>query len=262
MDCPVSFLEKAFYRPDLGLSQSVSMVLDGGVWFHMWFFYILAGMYLMAPVLRIFMAHATRAHVGYFLWLWFLCGSCVPFSEKFARLLGYPGFHVGLPVAMAEGFIGYFILGAFLVTYAVQAWTALARVVWASCFLFCCLGTGWMTTRTGTFQDVFYDNLAPNIVLYCASFFVLVKFIVSSSEDKLPVFLKGFVIDLSKASLGVYLIHPMIIDVLDKGRLGVAIKPSGGHPLIMIPAISVGIYFVSFFFVRFISKIPYLKRIV
>jgi surface polysaccharide O-acyltransferase-like enzyme len=254
--------KKAFYNPDLGVLQSLGMVSNSGVWFHLWFFYILIGLYLLTPIFRIFIAHATFKGVGYFLTIWFAFGSFFPFLDNIARVLGLPGFHIGLSVEAAQGFIGYFILGAFLIKYANKEWTRWAGLIWASCFLICFLGTGWLTIRSGNFQKTFYDNFAPNIVFYCASFFVLVKFRLTSIESRISSSMKNFIVNLSKASFGVYLIHPMIIDILDKGRLGLVLKPTDGHPLIMIPGLSIVIYFVSFFIVRIIQKIPYLKRIV
>ncbi len=254
--------KKAFYKPELGLLESLGLALDSHVWLHLWFFYILIGLYLATPIFRIFIAHATRNDVGYFLFLWFGFGSLLPFADTLARLLGCPGFHVALPVVIAQGFIGYFILGAFLMKYAKKEWIGRAGLVWVIAFLLCFLGTGWLTARSGHFEETFYDNLAPNIVFYCAAFFVLAKFLLSSWEDRIPSTLKDLVIRLSKASFGIYLIHPMIIDVLDKGRLGIVIKTNMGHPFIIIPVMAMLIYFISYFFVRGIQKIPYLKRIV
>jgi surface polysaccharide O-acyltransferase-like enzyme len=254
--------KKVFYKPDLGLAQSIGLILDAGVWFHLWFFYILTGMYLMTPVLRIFVAHASRVHMTYFLGLWFLLASLIPFADKVARVWGFPGFHLGLPVALAQDFVGYFILGAFLMKYSSKEWIRDAVIIWVACLAVSFLGTGWVVMRTGGFKDTFYDNLAPHIVLYGSAFFVLVKCGLPSIESHLSRSLKSFIVGLSKASFGVYLIHPVIIDILIKGRSGLVIKPADGHPLFMIPAISFLVYFIAYFIVRIIQQGPYLKRIV
>ncbi|MBF0386778.1 MAG: acyltransferase family protein [Candidatus Omnitrophica bacterium] len=254
--------KKVFYKPDLGLAQSFGMAIDGGVWFHLWFFYVLAGMYLVTPIFRIFIAHASRAQVGYFISIWFILGSFLPFLDKLVRLLGWPGFQLDLSVVIAQGFIGYFILGAFLIKYARPEWLRSAGIVWTGCFMICLFGTGWLTARSGSFKETFYDNLAPNIVLYCASFFVMAKFILTAVEERLPSDCKAFIVLLSKASLGIYLIHPMIIDVLDKGRLGLVLKSNEGPAWIMIPVLAGVVYFVSFFIIRAIQAVPFLRRIV
>lgn len=254
--------KKSFYTPDLGFMTSCGMILNAGVWFHLWFFYTLAGLYLVTPIFRVFFVHATCKQLIYFLGIWFVLGSLLPFIDNTSRLLGFPGVNINLPVVLAQGFIGYFILGAFLLKYARQEWTRRAGSLWGICLLICLSGTGWLTGRLGRFQVAFYDNLAPNIVLYCAAFFILAKFILSSAENKFPPLLKSFIVKLSKASFGIYLIHPLIIDILDKGRLGMVLRPVDGHPLLMIPAVSIVIYMVSFFIVLGIQHIPYLKRIV
>jgi len=254
--------KKVFYQHDLGFTRSLHLALGGGVWFHLWFIYLLVGLYLAAPVFRVFMLHATRLQAAYLLGIWFVISSALPFLDKLSRILGWPGISMDLPVPIAQGFIGYFILGAFLMKYAHKEWVRWAGVVWMACLSISFFGTGWLAMRSGEFQTVFYDNLAPNIVFYCASFFILAKFLVTSKEDRIPQPVKDLIIYLSKASLGIYLIHPMVIDVLDKGRLGVVLKPSAGHPTLIIPAITLLVYFVSFVIVRIIQRIPYLKRVV
>lgn len=254
--------KKAFYRPELGLSLSMEMVLNANVWLHLWFFYILIGLYLMTPVFRIFTANAGRKEMGYLLALWFALGSLLPFLDNIMNLFGVHCFHTNFSVAIAQGFIGYFILGAFIMKYSDRRWVRPAAIAWSACFLICFLGTGWLTARFGTFKEAFYDNLAPNIVFYCASFFVLVKYVITSAQGKMPVSCKDLITRLAKASFGIYLIHPLLIDILEKGRVGLVLKSDHGHPLITIPAISFGVYFISFAVVRAIQRIPYLKRIV
>jgi len=241
--------KKIFYDPGLGLWQALGLAFNGGVWFHLWFMYILTGLYLITPIFRILIAHARRTHIAYFLGIWFALGSLLPFIDRFARFFGLPGVHIDLSVGIAQGFLGYFVLGCFLMKYTREKWTKTAGIVWLACLFICFFGTGWLTMRSGSFQLMFYDNLSPNIVFYCASFFVIIKTLLSSQENRIAIPIKNFILTSSKASFGIYLIHPMIIDILDKGRLGFFVKSTTGHPLITIPAIAIFIYFISFFII-------------
>lgn len=253
--------KKVFYRPDLGLLESLHMVSNAGVWFHLWFFYVLIGLYLITPIFRVFIINATRKEIGYLLILWFALVSLDPFADKIAQVLGFHWFSVEPLVIVLQGFIGYFILGAYLVKFAQKEWVRWSGALWLGSLLACIAGTWWLSARSGTFQQAFYDNMAPNVVFYCASFFVLAKFIVSSLEGKIPSLVKNSIINLSKTSFGIYLVHPMIIDILDKGRLGFTLKPNNGQALIMIPLLSIVICFSSFIVVWLIQKIPFLKRV-
>jgi surface polysaccharide O-acyltransferase-like enzyme len=135
-------------------------------------------------------------------------------------------------------------------------------VGWILSLLVTVAGTGWLSSHFHAFQNPLYDNMAPNVVFYTASFFILMKFMGPVIEKPMRPLVRNLVLDLSKASFGIYLIHPIFLDVLEKGRLGFRLDATVGNPLWMIPLISIGVYLLSFLLIRWIQRIPYLKRIV
>lgn len=254
--------KKLFYLPDMGFAEALSRVVSGNVIFHLWFFYVLAGMYLVTPIFRILIAHARPKDVFYFIVLWFMAGSLLPFIQKVMVMGGNPDFHFNLPMEPVQGFIGYFVLGYFIRQYVLEKWVPLAGMVWTGCLAFCLVGTWLLARHFQGFKELFYDNLAPNIVFYCASFFILVKFMVPAVEGRIPSGVKSAVIGISRASFGIYLIHPAVLDVLVKGRLGFTLRADTFHPVFMIPLIAVVGYAVSGIITLGIQKVPFLKKIV
>ncbi len=242
---------KYFYEPGLGGAEALRKVAGGNVHFHLWFLYILVGLYLVTPLFRIWTAHATGRDIFYFLVLWFFVSSVLP------RL----PLRIQIPVEPAQGFIGYFVLGYFLRQYSSGKWVPGAAALWLASLLVCILGTAFLSAQSHVFQKLFYDNLAPNVVFYTASFFVLAKYAGPVSEKHLSRPLRNLILNLSKASFGIYLIHPMILDALAKGRWGLVLKANIPHPVAMIPLTTAAIYFLSFAAIWMIQKIPYLKRI-
>jgi surface polysaccharide O-acyltransferase-like enzyme len=254
--------KKFFYLPDLGFFEALQRVAGGNVCYHLWFLYVLGGVYLITPLLRILVAHASGRDIFYFLMIWFMITSGLPFAERSIELFTPYHFHVNIPIEPAQGFAGYFILGYFVRRYVTEKQVPLAWVGWILSLLVTVAGTGWLSSHFHAFQNPLYDNMAPNVVFYTASFFILMKFMGPVIEKPMRPLVRNLVLDLSKASFGIYLIHPIFLDVLEKGRLGFRLDATVGNPLWMIPLISIGVYLLSFLLIRWIQRIPYLKRIV
>jgi surface polysaccharide O-acyltransferase-like enzyme len=250
---------KYLYEPGMGFQEAVRRVANGEVHFHMWFLYLITGLYLIVPFLRIFTAHASRRDMLYFLGLCFFIASLVPFGERLDDLFFHTGIRFHIPVEAAQGFIGYFLLGFFILKEAkpFSFWGAVWG--WLAAFLVCFVGSGWIALEWNKFPALFYDNLAPNVVLYAASFFIIVKEAVPRIELRLSAGAKQLLSSLSVASFGIYLIHPVFIDVFNHGRLGFMLKPAMGHPLWSIPVTAVAIYICSYLAVLGIRKLPLMK---
>ena len=251
---------KCFYEPSMGLPEAVRRAANGEVYFHLWFLYLIVGLYLLVPFLRVFTAHATRRDLLYFLGLCFLIASLVPFWERLDGLFFHTGFRFRIPVEAAQGFIGYFLLGFVLLKESKPSFLAGAGLLWLAAFLICFFGSGWVALHANQFPALFYDNLAPNVVLFAASFFVIVKETVPRLETRLNPGVKQAVLSLSAASFGIYLVHPVFIDIFNHGRWGFVLTPAMGHPVWSIPVTAAAIYLCSYLTVLAIQKIPGLKR--
>ncbi len=253
--------KKLLLEPNLGGKEILQRIFEGKIHYHLWFIYSLTGLYLMTPIFRILVAHAPRSYLIYFLMLWFCFTSLVPFLEKYSLLFFHFPLHLNLPVAGIQGLIGYFVLGHLLRHENTDPKARHAFFLMILSWLVCFWGLYFTFLRVGSFKDLFYDNLAPNVVFYSASFFILVKRFGSRLEKTLPSFLRNLVLIFSKASLGIYLIHPMILEAFAKGRWGVVLKANLDHPLWMIPLTASSIYLCSFALIYLIQKIPYLRQI-
>ena len=49
-----------------------------GPYFHFWYLYMLVGLYLLTPILRLVVAHATREIFKYLFAVWLLCALFIP----------------------------------------------------------------------------------------------------------------------------------------------------------------------------------------
>jgi surface polysaccharide O-acyltransferase-like enzyme len=254
--------KKAFYQPELGWSEALSLLGRGGVFFHLWFLYTLIGLYLLTPFFRIVTAHASRRDLFYFLVLWFLAGSLLPTTEKFLSLVYPLDFHFGIALEPATGAVGYFLLGHFLDRYVTEKALPAACLAWILSLAACFYGTFFLCRYCGGFETLFYGSFAPNVVVYSVASFILMRSAGNFLEKRIPPGTKVFIGAVAKASFGIYLVHPIVLDLLQKGRLGFALKPELGQPSLAIPAISLLAFALSLGFVLLIEKIPGVRKIV
>lgn len=253
---------KFFQEPSLGLPEALRRVASGEVYFHLWFLYLIAGLYLVTPLLRVFVARATRRDLFYFLGLCFLVASIVPFWANLDSLFFHTGLRFRIPAEMAQGYMGYFLLGFALLKGSQASSIKKAVFLWLAAFLVCFLGSGWVVFHANKFPTIFYDNLAPNIVLHAATFFVIVKETVTRLEPRWSAGVKQALLSFSAASFGIYLIHPVFIDIFNRGRLGFVLNAHTGHPAGSIPVTSFVIYLCSYLTVLAIRKVPFLRTTV
>ncbi len=254
--------QKFFYEPSLGFQEAVRRAACGEVHFHLWFLYLITGLYLLVPFLRVFTAHATRRGLFYFLGLCFFVASLVPFWENLDALFFHTGLRFRIPLEAAQGFTGYFLLGFVLLRGSKPSFLPVADLVRLGTFLVCFFGSGWVVFHAGRFPALFYDNLAPNVVLYAASCFMIIKETVTRLEPKWNAGVKRAFGGLSAASFGIYLVHPVFIDIFNHGRLGFTLTAQMGHPAWSIPVTALAIYACSYLTVLAIRKVPLLRATV
>lgn len=253
--------KKYLFEPHLSLSEALIRAAGNRVYFHLWFFYSLIGIYLVTPVFRLFTKQASKRDLIYFIALWFVVSSLMPFLQEVVYFIWHTRFNFAFPVGAAEGLIGYFILGYFLRQMDTEKSSWLAGFLWLGSFIICLTGTYYLTERLGHYNGLFYENVAPNVVVYVASFFVIIKNL-GKALQRLPQKAQTLLLQFSKASFGIYLIHPMIMEAIEKGRWGFVMGPLMRPAALTIPATTIMIYFISFGIVWLIQKTPYLRRIV
>ena len=253
---------KFFYEPSMGLPEAIKRVMNGEVHFHLWFLYLIIGLYLITPLLRALTAHGTRRDLLYFLGLCFFVAALVPFWERLDDIFFHTGIRFQIPLEMAQGFIGYFLFGFVLLRESKPSFFSAAGFAWIATLLVCFFGSGLIALRFNRFPALFYDNLAPNVAIYAASFFILVKEASPWLEIRLNAGIKQLLLSLSGASFGIYLIHPVFIDIFNHGRWGFVLNAPMGHPAWSIPVTSAAIYVCSYLAVLGMQRVPILKKTV
>lgn len=247
------FLFQAVHSP----KEMLYEIINGH--YHMWFLLMIIGLYMIIPFLNRIVS--DRKTAIYFVVLSFAFAFFLPQLIKIIRLK-----YVGLAdllstvisnmkLRMVLGFSGYFVLGYLLNTCEIKKkWENTIYVFGVLALLLSIGATAFVSLRRQTATAIFYENTTVNTLLAAVAVFVFAKSHLNKpvmSEKK-----QGVLTFVSKCTFGVYLIHPLLLEVAVKCF---RITPVSLNPLVSVPAFSLAIFLVSLLLSSLLNKIPIVK---
>ena len=216
----------------------------------LWFMYCLAGMYLLTPILSRWLSVASKKEIEFYLLLW-LVTLCVPFvkiffpvNESDTSWLYY--FH---------GYVGYYVLGIYLQNYLEQRMSAGGIIMFSVVFV--CVSVVLPIVLLVLNVEVdFYSlfwYLSITVALQCVVWWSVVKRLMKNVTN-----LPRFVVELSKLSFGIYLIHILVMrNVLWKTEW-----MQGMNGIVQIVVCTILTFIISALISWGISKIKYARTII
>ena len=236
-------------------SQTIIEGVLGGPYVHFWFFYMLIGLYLVTPLVRIFIAHASKRLMQYFFVLWIVGVSVVPLLNL---LLEH---NLNNNVFLVTGYVGYFLLGLYLLDTRIQRKFLLLGVLIG--FAWTTLGTYWITaTVGGRLQFFFYDYFSFGVILSSATLFMLLSSVQYREIQYRFPRLDRLIHYVSINSLAIYLFHFMVLETLENGYLGFRISLATLNPVIEIPLLAAVTLVICLLVLYPLRKIPVLNRLI
>ncbi|HWD87639.1 MAG TPA: acyltransferase family protein [Mucilaginibacter sp.] len=216
--------------------------LKYGAYYHLWYVYMLIGLYLIIPILSKFVRNATEREIQYFLLVWFIV---IAFSQPYLA-----HFWPQVDVRYFTGYIGYLVLGYYLATKPIPQ-SGLQAPLWIFylvCLASITLGTYFISESTHSLSTIMYEPLGPFIILYSAGIFLLAR----ATPYQAPRWLVGIRDIAGNYSLGIYLCHALFLTLLDDW--GISYKLC--NPFLSIPVTALVCFVLSFALIFILGKIP------
>lgn len=240
----------------VGWSRFWREFLAGPVFYHLWYVYILLGLYLVIPLLRPLAREATPSLRWYALGLWFVGTAVLPLWAWWG------GPSVGIPVLVVSTYVGYLLAGVWLAATPISRRTAWELGLLIALALVWTIVTTARLTGDEHLNVILYGYDRPNIlVMAVASFVLLTQSPPAAWVDRHPGVL-ALVRALAASSYGIYLLHPLLLDILGSGVLGFRISGTTLPPFVGIPALTIGLLVVSLGVMMVLRRVPILGRIV
>ncbi|MCB0533434.1 MAG: acyltransferase family protein [Lewinellaceae bacterium] len=244
------------------LGQALAHVLEGPVHYHLWFIYLILGLYLMYPVLRPWVQQAPERDFRYFFVL------CILGTWVYKTLLYCFDLRFGLSIELFTNHLGHFVLGYYLGNKAaageavtrpgiepwgytrsrlvIGGWVLIALTTAVSL-----LATYGLSVRHGIFQPFFFDYLTPTSTMGAAGWMLLAR----HGWNTRPI--RQVESRFAATSFGIYLIHVLLMDGLTVLGFG----HSFIHPVLGIPVVAAAVALLSFAAVSLIRTLPFGKNI-
>lgn len=224
--------------------------LTDDIYYHLWFLYTITGLYLMAPFLKLLVMHMDKKTFQAFLLFWIFFSSFLPFFPKFFD------FELAFAAGLFEPYIGYFLLGAYLVLYPVpKKYLPTLGILAAVSYVVTVWGTYYLNVGlpAGEFDEFFYEHYRPNNLLI--TLFIFIGFQHRAKRIK-P---NALITRISTATFGIYIIHPLIQVFLNRSF---GLNETTFNPLISVPLVWILIFVISFGIILAMQKLPVVNRLV
>jgi len=235
----------------------------GPVYEHLWFLYMITGMYLVTPFLRKVMKYINRFDQVYLLLLWFFFNCVLPLIYR------YSSFRLGIWMPVLTPYLAYYLMGYFLMKSDFGrkniplVWVVFVLSYFSSVFF-----TWLYTNQQNSIQTFFLSHHSVTIFMQCTCAFILlnhygIRLSDTHSEKKYHLF--KF---LGRMTFGIYLVHPLIIELFEGGMIGgfimMATMIGGIHvnPIIGIPLTAIVVTIVSSLIIGAMLKTRVLKNLV
>ncbi len=239
------FINIFFYK---NIRSEMITFVQNASYYHLYFLYYLIGLYVISPILRIFLQNASKVEILYYIAIWFVGTVIYPTVQRFF------GINFGIPLSTVNGIVGYYILGYYFHNFELSKNMKICVILFGLIGLVSTIiGTYILTLYSNVPNEYFYEYLNISVILSAVMVFISGKNInYSGSMNK-------FYSSISSYSFGIYLIHPIIMEQLSS-KFG--INYSFIHPIIGIPVSVICIFCLSYICVFFMKKVPIVKNVV
>ena len=247
------YIAYTWYDEEIAFSDSfwvnlhtVLHQLKYGAYYHLWYVYMLIGLYLFIPIISKFIRNASEKEIRYFLLVWFVVMIfSQPYLLRFAPLIDVHYF---------IGYLGYLVLGHYLAFKELPETgiKTLLIIYFFLCVASITVGTYLLSVNTNGLSTVMYEPLGPFIVLYASGVFLLARV----CTFKLPEVMVKLRAIAGGLSLGIYLCHALFLTLLD----GQGVNYKLLNPVISIPLTALVCFMLSSFLIFITSKIPVIGK--
>ncbi len=239
-----------------GLIGIVAEIVKGP--FHFWFLRMLIGLYIIVPILRVVVVNKKLER-------YFICISLVTsfFIPILFHLLGYfndalrdsaERYYDVFGIKIAIGYVSYFVLGHYLanniIKKTVKIFFYILGILSVLSVIFL---THFASIHIGTPYVAFYSNFNVLTLVEAIALFLLIK------DLRIVPKYHAAVISISKLSLGIYILHPLVMKILlDFGN----IDSASLNPAYFIPLYAFLVFIICYCVSLILAKIPIIKKVV
>jgi surface polysaccharide O-acyltransferase-like enzyme len=249
----------AIYESDVLVSGDVTQLMKyvfhipiNFVTAHLWYVYMLIGLYCLAPIISPWIEKVGKKQMLFFLLLWLLCTLSVFIHLRFKNILGEVEWNHFSSIYYFQGFIGYFVFGGYLKKYGMISFQlSLGAFLMGLFITILLIHVGVHLSLAERFFNSFWDYCSFNIALMSLGLFGIIyhwSYNIRFGNNSL-------VVDISRRSYAIYLAHIIVLR-LTSGY----VLQTFDSALLAIPLIVIVVLVFTYLLCRLMSKLPYADK--
>jgi surface polysaccharide O-acyltransferase-like enzyme len=245
-----SFFMRLAAGKDIEIINLFKQIVLGRPYYHLWFLYMILFLYLFTPFIKKLICCFSEKEIIFICVLMFAIAAVITVSNRiyFKRQLIRDTMFFGWFIT----YLPYYLSGYLISILEVKRFEIINALSFILFSLATAVGCYLLSRYTGLEIGLyFYDYLCITVILAAISAFCLFKGIAFNFAPKQ-------VKKVSSLTLGIYLVHPVGIDILN----GIDLSPYTCNDFLFIPLISAILFIFSALTITAIRSIPYIRRVV
>jgi len=240
---------------NLSPAYVADLILTATPYYHLWFLYMIPGLYLLTPLLRIFIKHSTHTDRLFAISLILILAAAYCTINILHWGNQRSVFTVFIP------YIGYYLCGyelRFIDPNKVpRRYLILAVVISA---LYIAVLTGPFVDHHGYAHGLYvFDFFSPPVIVLAVAIYWAVYLINNKCGSRDNHLLKSAEAALASATLGIYVFHPLVLEYM---RFKMAHRAAEQGYLISLLVGPMIAYLASWAIVSLMMNVPLLRRTV
>ena len=243
-----ALMERVFTAHAVSIKMLPLALIDvyaGNLWDHLWFVYMIMGLYIVTPPLKVFLAQAKNSDIKYLLVVLFSFNCIVPFLNSIT------GVKFGVYIPINTIWLFYYLLGYALhfEVFSIREVTSIIFILIG--LLWCAFGQYLPNMTKVTGAALRYAGTSDIIaVLMATGIFAFSKAKCNHTANFLDTF-------INPLSFGVYILHALFINFILKV---VHFTPEKHNYLIVWLLVFIITSIGSIISVWILRKIPFVKK--
>lgn len=245
-----SLLEQIFETRNINIKQIGTAILDvitGNLWDHMWYIYMLIFLYLITPILKIFVNNAKNNDIFYTIMLLFVVSSCLTLLERI--------FDIKFAISMSEfsAYIIYYLIGYYVSIISTEKYKKYISYIFAfMSLILIILSIVYSFTKIEMFTHL-WGYTSPLIIIWSTCMFIIFK----DKKWNISERLKRIIFSISNNSFGIYIIHPLFINIVYKV---LKLTPSKFGGVITVPIFLLLFTVLSYIATFILKKVKFVRK--
>lgn len=228
--------------------KGVYEIFTGTSWSHIWYLYLLIGLYLLLPFYKKIADNSSEREIKYLLAVYIIFLSILPVLEIW-------GINCGFYIHVSTIYPFYLFGGYAVYKHIWRPGKAISLILLAAGTL---LIIGCTTIRW------LYDIPAMEILWSYSSFFVIMQavgfFALMKDVNSISFYaINWILLKLDKCSFGIYLIHMVFVRLILRYT---EFNPYKNGGILAFVLLITGILIISFTITWILQRIPFLKKII